>query len=330
MKEQKAEKEYEGQDLILHTLSLIRHAASCLIFFIFTIVISVSVSVSVSILIFIVLIFSLQGILPDTGCRGIKMLRLPHRVVAVLPGMGYGESRKEVVMDQKKTGALLKKLRLEKGLTQEQLAEVFGVSDRTVSRWENGRNLPDLSLLVELADYYDSDIREIIDGERRSDRMDKEMKDTLQKVADYGDTQKEKAERAGSMAFGVSFLICAAVTAGQILWKGNLSLVMGETVILLGGGIVYLIMTVRAGAFERKIRGTGQNYTLISGACAGIFSVLLFFFYLLHGAAPGKAAAFSLLFFALVFGAGYGLLFLLSRESRSRGRKEEERKESGL
>lgn len=41
-------------------------------------------------------------------------------------------------MDQQKTGALLKVLRREKNLTQEQLAEQFGVSSRTVSRWENG------------------------------------------------------------------------------------------------------------------------------------------------------------------------------------------------
>ena len=41
-------------------------------------------------------------------------------------------------MDQKKTGNLLKKLRSEKGLTQEQLAEILNVSNRTVSRWETG------------------------------------------------------------------------------------------------------------------------------------------------------------------------------------------------
>lgn len=219
-------------------------------------------------------------------------------------------------MDQIRIGLFLKRLRKEKGLTQEELAEVFGVTDRTVSRWENGKNLPDLGLLVELADFYDADIREIIDGDRRGEDMDKELKDTLQKVADYGDTQKQKAERAGSLAFGASFLICAAVIAAQILWKGDLSLVMGETLILLAGGIVYLIMTVRAGAFERKVRGSGKNYALISGACAGIFSVFMFFFFFLHGAEPERALIFSLLFFVLVFAAGYLVLFILSRAGR--------------
>ncbi len=61
-------------------------------------------------------------------------------------------------MDTKKIGAFLKQCRKEKNLTQEQLAEKFGVSARTVSRWETGSNMPDLSILVELADYYDIDM----------------------------------------------------------------------------------------------------------------------------------------------------------------------------
>ena len=52
-------------------------------------------------------------------------------------------------MDTKKIGAFLKQCRKEKNLTQEQLAEKFGVSSRTVSRWETGINMPDLSILVQ-------------------------------------------------------------------------------------------------------------------------------------------------------------------------------------
>ena len=74
-------------------------------------------------------------------------------------------------MDQKKIGRFLKELRKEKDITQEQLAEKIKVSGRTVSRWETGSNMPDISLLVELADFYDVSIPEIIDGERKSDNM---------------------------------------------------------------------------------------------------------------------------------------------------------------
>ena len=93
-------------------------------------------------------------------------------------------------MDQKKFGSFLRELRKEKQLTQEQLAERFGVTSRSVSRWETGSNMPDLSVLVELADFYDVDIRDIIDGERKGEDMNKEEKERLQLVADYAETEK--------------------------------------------------------------------------------------------------------------------------------------------
>ena len=95
-------------------------------------------------------------------------------------------------MNQIKTGEFLKQLRKDKGLTQEQFAEQFFVSSRTVSRWETGSNMPDLSVLIELADFYDVDIREIIDGERKSEIMDHETKDTLKKVAEYVTAESKK------------------------------------------------------------------------------------------------------------------------------------------
>ena len=95
-------------------------------------------------------------------------------------------------MDQAKIGRFLKELRKEKKLTQEQLAEKIGVTGRTVSRWENGNNMPDISILIELADLYDTDIRELIDGERKSETMDTQLKDTLVKVAEYTDEEKNK------------------------------------------------------------------------------------------------------------------------------------------
>lgn len=93
-------------------------------------------------------------------------------------------------MDQKNVGSFLRELRKEKQLTQEQLAERFGVTNRSVSRWETGSNMPDLSILVELADFYGVDIRDIIDGERKGEDMNKEEKERLQLVADYAETEK--------------------------------------------------------------------------------------------------------------------------------------------
>ena len=93
-------------------------------------------------------------------------------------------------MDQKKTGSFLRELRKEKQLTQEQLAERFGVTNRSVSRWETGSNMPDLGILVELADFYDVDLRDIIDGERKGEDVNNEEKERLQLVADYAENEK--------------------------------------------------------------------------------------------------------------------------------------------
>ena len=95
-------------------------------------------------------------------------------------------------MDQIRIGAFLKALRKEKGLTQEQLAEKLAVSGRTVSRWETGSNMPDIGMLVVLADFYGVSIPELINGERKSENMNEEVKETVLKLSDYTETINQK------------------------------------------------------------------------------------------------------------------------------------------
>ncbi len=68
-------------------------------------------------------------------------------------------------MDQIKTGALIRRFRTELGLTQKQLAERVGVSDKAVSKWECGSGCPDVSLLTSLADVFGTDIHVLLTGE---------------------------------------------------------------------------------------------------------------------------------------------------------------------
>lgn len=95
-------------------------------------------------------------------------------------------------MKQEIVGSFLKELRKEKNLTQEQLAEQLNVSGRTVSRWETGSNMPDISTLIDLAEFYNVSIPEIIDGERKSKKMNKEVKETALKISDYAETINQK------------------------------------------------------------------------------------------------------------------------------------------
>lgn len=224
-------------------------------------------------------------------------------------------------MDTKKIGAFLKQCRKENNLTQEQLAEQFGVSTRTVSRWETGWNMPDLSILVELADYYDVEIKELLDGERSSD-MNKEMKETLNKVADYEDWVKQKALKAGNLAFTSMFLISVGTIIIQLLLTVNLYLVLGETLIALVGGIVYAFIMVHNGIWDKGLsrREALWRDFLTSVICAGIFSVI-------YGICLGRMEAtekqmiyLSLLFLGGITIVAFIVLRILSYFDRNRRR----------
>ena len=72
-------------------------------------------------------------------------------------------------MDTQKIGAFLAELRKEKNLTQDELGEQIGVTNKTVSRWENGNYLPPVETLQILSKFYDVSINEILNGERIND-----------------------------------------------------------------------------------------------------------------------------------------------------------------
>ncbi|WP_026665303.1 helix-turn-helix domain-containing protein [Butyrivibrio sp. FC2001] len=165
-------------------------------------------------------------------------------------------------MDQQKIGGFLKELRKGKGLTQEQLAEQFGVSSRTVSRWENGNNMPDIDLLIELSDYYEVNLREILDGERKSENMNKEVKDTVLQAVDYTNTENEKYNKRIRICNAIGMLLIVAymlLVDSTIYHEYHLvriitSLIQGMAVGMMFAG---LLMSSRYGAriraFKRRV-----------------------------------------------------------------------------
>ena len=148
-------------------------------------------------------------------------------------------------MDQVKIGSFLKELRKEKDLTQEALAERLSVSGRTVSRWETGSNMPDISMLVEIAEFYDVSIPEIINGERKSEKMDQETRETAAAMAEYSHNEaksgKKKVIGILLSAFGL-FVIVSALTMfpSESSW-GSIYSILGS--IILVSGISVLLQT---------------------------------------------------------------------------------------
>lgn len=173
-------------------------------------------------------------------------------------------------MNQKKIGLFLKTLRKEKNITQEVLAEKLNVSSRTVSRWETGSNMPDISLLVELSEFYQVSIPEIINGERKSDKMNQETKDTAIKMAEYSknelNTEKRKIISALLMIFGVFIIISAlAIFPNESSW-GSIYAIIGGAILTVG--IYFRIKSVLVKRISRILSVVGCVIVLF-----GIFTV---------------------------------------------------------
>jgi len=73
-------------------------------------------------------------------------------------------------MKQEKMGAFIAETRKQRGMTQKELAEKIGISDKTVSKWECGNSIPDISYLEALCDSLDIKVNELLSGERLTDK----------------------------------------------------------------------------------------------------------------------------------------------------------------
>lgn len=158
-------------------------------------------------------------------------------------------------MDQKSIGRFLRELRVGRGLTQEQAAAELGVSARTVSRWETGANLPDLEVLVCLADFYGVGIREVLDGKREDCAMDSQEKKTLIQASDYA--QARLARRMGwLLGLGLACLTAYTVLdaldlAGEGTFGAVAHFCLGGACAMMLMGLLYVTGRL-AGVWEFK------------------------------------------------------------------------------
>ena len=170
-------------------------------------------------------------------------------------------------MDQKKIGVFLKELRKEKGITQEEFAENLNVSGRTISRWETGANMPDISLLVEISEFFDVSIPEIINGERKSETMNEEVKEVADKLSDYANAEKEtiiKNIRIHSIIGTIALVIyCILELSGAVLqdiifkrialYCESLAMVMVFMIMMHTSGLIYKMQKRRKNNIIRKL-----------------------------------------------------------------------------
>ena len=99
-------------------------------------------------------------------------------------------------MNQEKIGKFIAKLRKQKKLTQEQLAEKLGITKNAVSKWERGLGLMDLSLLKPLSHILEVSVTEILNGERfTKEEIDSKSEETLIDTLDYSAKEIKKVKK---------------------------------------------------------------------------------------------------------------------------------------
>ncbi len=149
-------------------------------------------------------------------------------------------------MNQEKIGLFLKELRKEKNITQETLAEKLNVSGRTISRWETRKNMPDISLLVDLAEFYQVSIPEIIDGERKSESMNQETKEAVIKIAEYSknEVNRMRIKTISNLfiIFGLFVIISALTIFPTDSSWGSIYCMIGGLIFIAGNYLSFMIV----------------------------------------------------------------------------------------
>lgn len=141
-------------------------------------------------------------------------------------------------MDQEKVGKFISLKRKEKNMTQEELAEKLGVSDRTVGNWENGRNMPDLSLFKPLCDELDISINELLSGEELNEKeYQKKLEENIINTINYDKKNNNKKKKNVSIlliVFGIVISFCSMFVFKDEHIMCFVSLVIGGLLYFLG------------------------------------------------------------------------------------------------
>lgn len=163
-------------------------------------------------------------------------------------------------MDQVKIGKFISQMRKEKGLTQKQLGEELLISDKTVSKWETGKGMPEVSLMLPLCEKLGINVNELLTGERIPDEdYKKKAEENIMNIM----REKEESIRKiiVSVIAGVTGILagCTLILVSGVFnmetWQRGLLLAIG-IIAMIGGITVAAIEDMTAGTYECKYCGT--------------------------------------------------------------------------
>ena len=123
-------------------------------------------------------------------------------------------------MNQEKIGIFISKCRKKKNLTQEQLAEKLNTTSKSISRWENGKTMPDISIMIQLCDVLDISINELLSGEKLSkDNLKKETEKLLLNNVKTIKIIKKKNSKLKIITITTIIILIILITTLLVLYK---------------------------------------------------------------------------------------------------------------
>ena len=141
-------------------------------------------------------------------------------------------------MDQEKIGKFIQECRKKKKMTQIELALKLGVTDKSIGNWENGRNMPDLSLFKPLCSELDITINELLSGEKLSkDKYQEKFEENIVNTIEYSNKRNSKSNITVSLLFvifGLFILISAIMIFPSESSWGSIYSVLGNIFFIIG------------------------------------------------------------------------------------------------
>jgi transcriptional regulator with XRE-family HTH domain len=148
------------------------------------------------------------------------------------------------MLDLVKIGSFIADRRKEAGLTQKQLADTIGVSDKAISRWETGKGMPDTSIMSDLCEALNINVNELLSGEclNADSYSGKAEEIMVNLVKDVHENKSDKKATTYALIIGIILLFLgvygiAVITGTQIAWLldiPSLVIVLGIQFIVLG------------------------------------------------------------------------------------------------
>jgi transcriptional regulator with XRE-family HTH domain/DNA-directed RNA polymerase subunit RPC12/RpoP len=157
-------------------------------------------------------------------------------------------------MDQKNIGLFIAEMRKSQNLTQRDLGDMLHISDKTVSKWESGRGLPEVSLMMPLCNILGISVNELLSGAKlEEEKYKKKAEENILNLMNERQENKRKiliAVAVALLSLTTSIVLCmTAEYLATELWQKILLGVIGAAD-LICGIIIAVALEIRAGSYE--------------------------------------------------------------------------------